>query len=257
VLDSALRELERVRELAPASERPKIDAHEETIRQMERTIADQMAGMGPGAMVCTVPPAPPMLPRSGEPPTREQYAEVTLAHAAVLRAAFACDLIRVATLQMATATHDPAADALGADFFAGPPPAETSEDHATYENASELAGFYLGIAAQIVSSFRGQVDALDPLGEKLLASTLIPLVTEVSDCGHALDRLPALVFGGRALGLAGGRFENFESNPRPMNDFWMTLAQPLLGADPLASLAGEAFVKGGVAPIPGLWTPPA
>ena len=41
-----------------------------------------------------------------------------------------------------------------------------------------------------------------------------------------------------------------------MNDFWMTLAQPLLGADPLAALAGETFVKGGVAPIPGLWNPP-
>ena len=67
------------------------------------------------------------------------------------------------------------------------------------------------------------MDALEPLGQKLLARTLVPLVTEVSDCGRALDRLPAFVFGGRALGLDSGRFE--------------TLAQPLLGADPLEALA--------------------
>jgi hypothetical protein len=258
VLDSALRELARVRELAPASERPKLDAHEETIRRMEAAIAGQMGGMGPGAMLCTVPPVPPVPGPEKESPTHEQYAQTTLAHADVLRAAFACDLIRVATLQFAAATHDPAADALGPDFFAGPPPAATSEGRAAYESASDLARFYFDLAAQIVARFKEQIDAFEPLGDKLLARTLIPLVTEVSDCGHSLDRLPAFVFGGSRLGMQGGRFESFESNPQPMNDFWLTLAQPLLGtSEPLAALAAETFVKDGARPIPGLWSPPA
>jgi hypothetical protein len=60
VLDSALRELDRVHDLAPSSEWPKLDAHAEAIRKLELELEDQLAD--PAAPNCELPASPdPML----------------------------------------------------------------------------------------------------------------------------------------------------------------------------------------------------
>src|SRR5262245_7088708 len=111
--------------------------------------------------------------------------------------------------------------------------------------------------AAVLTTFKNQTDPLDLGGGSLLDRTLIPFVTEVPHCGHGLEPFPAFVFGGRALGMQSGQFRSLEASPRPHNDLWVTVAQALLGADPLSALSAEAFVKDGVAPIPGLWVRPA
>jgi hypothetical protein len=258
VLDSALRELARVRELAPASERPRLDAHEETIRKMEADLAARIMGTGGGA--CALPPAPPARPRDDTgvppPPSRDELAGTMLMHAGILRAAFTCDIIRVAALGFAFASHDTADDVIAdRNFWSGAPPAESSPEYVAYESAADLSAWYNSVMAQIVTQFRDQVDGLDARAT-LLERTLIPYVTEVPDCGHAPNRMPALVFGGSALGMQGAQFQNFESSARPFNDFWITVAQALFEGSPLEALAPESFVKDGVAPIAGLWARP-
>jgi hypothetical protein len=66
--------------------------------------------------------------------------------------------------------------------------------------------------------------------------------------------MPAMIFGGKALGMQGGQFQNFLGQERPHNDLWLSIAQAYLKtADPLSGLADETFRREGAAPIPGLW----
>jgi hypothetical protein len=65
-----------------------------------------------------------------------------------------------------------------------------------------------------------------------------------------------MIFGGRALGMQGGQFQDFESNMRPWNDYWLSIAQAYFKTtDPLSVLTDEVFYKNGISPIPGLWSP--
>ena len=72
--------------------------------------------------------------------------------------------------------------------------------------------------------------------------------------------LPTLLFGGRALGMQGGQYLNFEKGLRPHNDVWLSVAQAYMpdAPDVLAALAGETFAKNTTAqkPIAGLWQRP-
>ena len=100
----------------------------------------------------------------------------------------------------------------------------------------------------------------DAFGSSLLDYTVIPYITEVSDTTHAWSPMPALIFGGKALGMQGGQYVEvgggFGNRPS-INAMWMSIAQAYMGADPLSKLQGEKFSKAGAEPIPGLWKAPA
>ena len=87
---------------------------------------------------------------------------------------------------------------------------------------------------------------------------IIPFVTEVAESAHTRGPKPAMIFGGKALGMQGGQFQNFSST-RPQQDLFVTIAQAYFGnTTPLTTnLSAEKFVKTGVSVIPGLWTKPA
>jgi hypothetical protein len=94
-------------------------------------------------------------------------------------------------------------------------------------------------------------------GSSMLDHTIMPFVTEVAESNHfPRNPLPAMIFGGRALGMQGGQFQDFESNMRPWNDYWLSIAQAYFKTtDPLSVLTDEVFYKNGISPIPGLWSP--
>lgn len=280
VLDYALLELARLRTLAPSAEREKLDIHAEAIRKLELQLQAQING---GVMNdCTLPPLPdatlvaktadagPML--TGEVPQEDatHVAAVGMAHAAVIRAAFQCDLIRVATLQWCPGTNSVAIagvnpDNLGAayqigsvhynsaspGYYSGPPPVANPW---VYDTMSNIFTWFSRLTAEVVAELKA---AKDIFGGSLLDSTIVPYITETADPTDSRSPLPAVILGGRALGMQGGKFFSF-SPSRSHNDVWMTIAQALLKTnDPLAVLAAEKFVKTGVGPIPGLWVPPA
>ena len=118
VLDYSLRELDRLKTLGPASERDKIDGHAAAVRKLEAQLSDQIAGGG-ATGACAAPPMPDaaLTGKNGDS-LRGDYDDPTVntsdettheavgkAHAAILRAAFACDLIRVATFQWSPGTN--------------------------------------------------------------------------------------------------------------------------------------------------------
>jgi hypothetical protein len=281
VLDYSLRELQRLKALGPASERDKIDGHAEAIRKLEAQLSDQIAG-GNGRE-CVLPPVPDvtLTGRDGESLRADYDAlqsnssdeatheAVGKAHAAVLRTAFACDLIRVATFQWSPGTnhvsfrgldpsspdtiwmHHPLSHQVAESaFFNGPRPAEKAYIWDAMVNANR---WYFQKTADIIDEFRRQIDPLDPTGGSLLDGTVIPLITEVAEASHTREGHAALVFGGRRLGMQGGQYQSVSGIH---NQLWVSVAQAFLGVHAMDLLSSEVFVKSGAAPIPGVWIAP-
>ncbi len=95
--------------------------------------------------------------------------------------------------------------------------------------------------------------------DRVLDHTVVPYLTEVGDPSHSRGPKASLIFGGKALGMKGGQFLNFDGNVRPQVDVWLTVAQALLQNDnPLGVLpTTEKFNRTGAGPIKGLWAKPA
>ena len=112
--------------------------------------------------------------------------------------------------------------------------------------------------AEILTTFKQTTDVL---GGNLLDNTIIPYITEVAETNHSKSQLPAVIFGGRALGMKGGQFQSVS---RPHNDLWLTIAQAYFKTtNPIASLpltnpdgTANTFVRTNTSPIAGLWGPP-
>jgi hypothetical protein len=285
VLDYSLRELARLKALGPASERDKIDSHAAAVRKLEAQLSDLVERVGTGAGAhCFVPPRPPasLAGPSADPLvgdyTRPEantsdesvHEAVGKAHAAVIRAAFACDLVRVATFQWSPGTnhvsfkgvdpsdpekiwvHHPLSHrVMDASFFNGPRPAS---DTYVWDAMVNVNRWYFQKTAEIVREFLVEVDPLDPAGGSLLDRTVIPLITEVAEAAHTREGHAALVLGGNALGLQGGQYRSVSGIH---NQLWVTVAQAFLGGDAVSKLAGEVYVKHGATPIPGLWAAPS
>jgi hypothetical protein len=288
VLDFSLRELATLKTLAPGSEADKIDAHAAAVRDIETQLQGQIDAGGVGGAACTVPMAPdPSL--KGQTGSKFNYGneatstsdedvheKIGKAHAAVLLAAFQCDIIRCATFQWSPGTnhvsfkgqypanptgsymHHPMSHRIGDQgFFNGPPLTGTSADASLYQFLVNINTWYNQKMADIITTFK---DAKDAMGNSILDYTVIPYVTEVGDPSHARSPKASMIFGGKALGLKGGQFLNFEGNKRKQVDLYLTCAQALMQtSDPLAMMpaAEEKFDRSGASPIAGLWEKPA
>jgi hypothetical protein len=113
--------------------------------------------------------------------------------------------------------------------------------------------WYFQKTADIINDFRAQVDPQDPAGGSLLEHMVIPMITEVAEASHTREGHAAIIFGGRKLGMQGGQYRSVAGIH---NQLWVTVAQAFLGADAVSRLAGQAYVKTGANPIPGLWVAP-
>jgi hypothetical protein len=290
VLDYALSELDQVYALAPASERSKIEAHADAIRKIEMQISDQITNP-PQTGSCTLPLEPDgslagqtadsLFADYRDPTTdiddSDTHRAIGKAHWGIIKAAFQCDLIRVATFQWSPGTnhvsfrgldpnspntiymHHPLSHKVtDPSYFNGERP---SSNAYVWDAMVSANIWYNTETAALLKEFK---EATDSFGGNLLEHTIIPHVTEVAEAGHTRGPLPALIFGGKALGMQGGQFQNFGTQggqQKNHNAVWVSIAQAYLKSDdPLSNespLAQDNFVKSGADPIPGLWTPPA
>jgi hypothetical protein len=288
VLDFAMRELARIKTLAPGDQAPKIDIHTDSIRKMELQITDQInamadagAGGGTGGGVICVKPGSPDPALSGKTGSKNDYAnpvttiaddaiheQIGKVHAAIIRAAFQCDIIRVATFQWSPGTnhvsfaglhmdgkthmHHPESHKIQqAGFWNGPPPTDATQ-LGSFDFCASVNTWYNQKTADIITDFKSSTDSF---GGNLLDYTVIPYITEVSEANHSRSPKPALIFGGKKLGMQGGQFQQF-STVRPHNDFWMTIAQAYFGMVPAFATIAPTFDTSGVSVIPGLWVKP-
>jgi hypothetical protein len=263
VLDFSLRELARLRTLAPSTSRDVLDAHETAIRNLEAEL-DGMVD----PTTCMIPEPPSTSLEGGvddggnhddygDPSAssadHELHKQVAEAHLAVIRAAFACDLTRVVSFQYSPGTNHVAFQGFWPDNpnaiymhhpvshrISGPDIDATSNRRPEVEFLVEIEVWYNQLTAAFLSSLKTGAMATDVFGNTLLDHTLVPYVTEVARATHEWDPVPAVLFGGRSLGVAGGQFLRFDG--RPHNDMWLTIAQALgVGVD---ALAGEKILTG-------------
>lgn len=286
VLDYSLRELERLKTLGPASERDKLDAHGQAVRKLEAQLSEQIEGGGLTGE-CTLPEEPdgsltgetgdrlggdygnPQANSSDE----DMHERVGKAHADVLRAAFACDLIRVATFQWSPGTnhvsfrgldpsspntiwmHHPLSHREGSKaFYDGARP--TGANAYIWDAMVNANRWYFQKTADVIMTFLNQVDPLDPMGGSLLENMVIPMVTEVADASHSRSGHGAVIFGGSRLGMVGGQYLNVNGIH---NQLWTTVAQAYLGTDARDILDADpenTYVKDGANPISALWRAP-
>jgi Protein of unknown function (DUF1552) len=279
ILDSSLRELTRLRTLAPASQRDKIDLHAEAIRKLEQQIA--ATPVPPAA--CELPSAPDaeLFGKSGNVTSLWQKVyesdqgwleQVGKTHLALIRAAFQCDLIRVATFMWCPANNSIAFEGmyspdptgayphsptlmrkLSTAFWSGAPPAG-EEDAGVYDFGCNVHTWFNQKTAEALVDFKNSQDAF---GGSLLDHTVVPFITEQSEPADSRSPMPALIIGGRKLGMQGGQFVNLDPAVHH-NSMWLTVAQAFFpDEDPTEVLADEAFMApADAAPIEGLWERP-
>jgi hypothetical protein len=284
VLDYMNSDLARMRRLIPASETSKLDMFATSIQQLEASL------MG---STCTKPDQPPSFVMSGtgasgssapasgmsalsgvdyyDPSDPNNHPHQTLGRLQLemIRVAFVCDLVRVATFMWSAGTNWVVYPATfqGASFSstAQPhhPPSHTTAV-ATLQWLAQIDQFY----ATQNSQFIQQLDATKDIdGSSLLDNTVVAYVTEVGRAyDHDWRNVPFLVFGGKNTGIQGGTYLKVSDGKlaavegtyggtgpnRPTNDVWLALA-PIFGVN-LPSL-GDMSKGQYQGPLPGLVGP--
>jgi hypothetical protein len=293
VLDHSLRELGRLNTLAPAAERVKIDAHMQIIRQMEAELTAQINNPPTtgGGMAPPMPDASlkgqtaDRLSDYGNPISSKADGGMTLdgasnsyglhhrvgqAHMSILRAAFACDLIRVGTFQWSPGTnhvafsgldpnsstiymHHPLSHRQGASsFFTGPRP---GTDAYIWDAMVSAQYWYFARSAELINSFRTTLDPLATDGSNLLERMVIPMVTEVGDASHTRSGHSALIVGGQKLGMIAGGFRQVSGSH---NQIWASVAQAYVGASGVSGLMTNTYPNADnrASALSGLWAAP-
>jgi hypothetical protein len=252
VLDHNLRELARLRTLAPASEKSHLDAHEAAIRDLEA----QLDAAPSDAVTCglSMPPQKTNAKNNltnpdGQPndalnassgADNDLHALIGSLHFAVMTAALRCDLTRVITFQWSPGTnhvsfgkfwpsdatkvlqHHPTSHTLGDnDIFQTDPTKRI--DAAVY--LMNVDRFYSQNTAAFITALATTTDVY---GAKLLDQTIVPYVSEVSRATHAFNPMPILLFGGTGTGFKGGQVISFPDNAkRSTTDLWLSIAAAL------------------------------
>ena len=267
VLDFALRELAQLSTLAPASERSKIDIHAQAIRDIETQISMQLQGTGGPAMGCTAPAMPPAVSGGasdkgnhndyGNPVATVAddtlHAQIGGLHMGILKAAFTCDIIRVATFQWSPGTNHVA--------FKGQFPGEANTiyqhhplshrigtvRHAGHRHRAPSRGRVLDQRSDLVQHPDG--DRSSPAGRRRptswggICSTTRssrssprspPPATSTPTCRRCCSAVRR---------SAGSRDSTWALNNRPLNDLWLTIAQSFGLTTGAAPFSNELLVK--------------
>ena len=283
VLDFMRADLSRLEKLVPASEKPKLLAHADSIRQLEISIR---ASVTASPRSCAPPAMPPNFPQTGtgygqsrltgvdyydpNDATNHPHQALGRLHLAIIKTAFQCDLLRVATFSWASATswvYFPTTFDGATLPSSGPanphnPPLSVNPlaNPAIQGWAAAIDRFYSRETSLAIQEFAATPD-LD--GKTLLDNTVIPYISEQGRrWDHSLTNVPLLVFGGDNTRLKGGTFLKvndghlpMQTGPatvggtgnRPFNDFWLAL-MPIFGVT-LTALGTPAQYTGA---LPGL-----
>jgi hypothetical protein len=257
VLDFGLSDLAKLRTLGPSSERERFDAHEEAIRELERTLDAAPMTAGNCGLMMSPPEIKPFVDsagnrigngnysttdaKMGEQGTHEMIGKL---HFEVIKAAFTCDLTRVVTFQWSPGTNHVA--------FAGfyPPDMTAVKMHhpLSHEfNNPNAPEFLTRIDTWYSERTSGFLQALmntkGPDGLSLMENTLVPYVTEVARADHSFNDAPFVIFGGPGTRLKqGGVLKKFNPKRGP-NDMWLACAQ-MLDMPSLTTLGDSNMYKG-------------
>jgi hypothetical protein len=238
VLDFARGDLRRLRGRLGSDGRARLDRHLAAITEVEQ-IVRKVVGYDTG-------PLHAELMRTDAQQRDVQHGQIGRAHLDIVRAAFQCDLTRVAAFQWGSMEANfsriiPGLTDIGyhtLSHYTGAPvyDAELTTIHRWYNE----------LLAEFLRTLR---DTPDSDGRSLLDNTLVVSWSEIRRGSHTFDNLPIQLFGGAGGRLAGGRLMRYAN--QPTNDLWLTIAQAL-GQD--MTVFGDPERCTG--PLAGLFAPP-
>jgi hypothetical protein len=195
VLDFVANEYAAVLPRLGVEDRSRLDMHRSLVRDLEMRVGTL------SSLSCAAP---------SEPQARGNQIEVAKAFADLTAAAFACDLTRVATIQIQQLEN--------AEF--GAPPGDVHQDFAhqtdSDPNAAEQMAKY---NIKHAETFAYLLDALDRYSDgsgTLLDSTAVVWLSELATGPHDLDKIPIVMAGSCGGAFRTGRYISHAQNlPNP------------------------------------------
>jgi Protein of unknown function (DUF1552) len=283
VLDFMRSDLARMQTLIPSSEKDRLLAHGAAIQNLESTLR---ATYGGAMSSCAKPPMPAnyAATASGQSQTStvftklsgvDYYVNGSNAHPhldlgqnqlRLIKAAFACDLVRVATFMWSAGTNWVVFPGTfqGATIKGNlqstphhpPSHSDPSGDPMTRDWLNQINTFYSQATATVLQELATQPD-ID--GNMLIDNTVIVYVTEVARAfDHNQQNMPLIIFGGKNTRVKGGTFLKVTGGPlsaqtggsgnRPFNDVWLALL-PIFGINGVTSLGSANQSTGPLAGI--------
>ena len=209
VLDFVREELTAVRSRVGADDRLKLDAHLESVQDIERRLVPSMGGAGGGA--CSVPANPGVGARLNvtDPANMPAVGRLQMDIAA---AALACDLTRMVTLQWTHAESNQTFPCLGISDFHHVMSHAGDSDAAAQENLTQINVWY----AEQFAYFLGKLDGYAEGAATLLDNTVVVWCSEVGKGNnHAHRDLPFLMAGGCGGRFRTGRFVDHKRTAPP------------------------------------------
>jgi len=275
-------DLARLQTLVPAGEKDRITAHTDAINQLEASL-QQMYGSMTQTPVCTKPTAPPSFANTStgtqgggtvysstpgvdyyvpNQPTSHPHIDLGQTQLRLIKAAFQCDLTRVATFMWSAGTNWVVFPGTfqGATIAGNPqstphhPPSHAG-DAATNAWLNQIDQLYSTVTSAVLQEYATTPD-ID--GNMLIDNTVIVYFTEVARASdHNQQNMPLLIFGGKNTKVKGGTYlkvtggslgaQTGGSGNRPFNDVWLALA-PVFGVT-MNSLGAASQYTG---PLPGI-----
>ena len=208
VLQMPRRELEEMRSRLGTVEQAKLDAHTNAVVELERRLGKLASGQ---IASCAEKPAPPKHYKLDAPDllvTDERgIPELTSAMIDLITASFACDVTRVATLQLGYAGAKWLFDweKIGRDAHQD----LAHQDHKDEGNDPEITKLLVRVHrwyASQVASLAKKLDAIPEGDATMLDNTLIVWTSDLGRGDHDLNNVPVVLLGGASGAVRPGRF---------------------------------------------------
>lgn len=234
-LDHALRDIASVRTTLAASDRQRLDAYQEGLRDVERRLM-------------TVPPPttrnclPPTLGSQIDVRAEQNYEQIGQLHMDLIVRALQCGVTRVATLQYGNSNDQCAYSFLGVNNLGHDLARNNNDCDPSGAKKTTVYRWYAKQAAVLMD----KLEAIPEGSGTMLDNTLILWASEFGDSYyHAADKLTWLLLGNAAGQLRSGRI--LDAKDRSINDLHTSLCNAFGSADP--SFGNPAYCAG---PLPDL-----
>jgi Protein of unknown function (DUF1552) len=221
VLDYLAKDMSRLYAQAPAAQRPKLDAHLAAIRSLEMDLAQ--GGAAPGQSCSSKPTLTPLPDPTGDLSADEaQHEMVSRQQLQIIKAAFLCDVTRVATFSFAHGNSFIRFQKILKDF-----PNDSAGHHDISHEGSAVAisaqaaadKYYSERMAELLNDMKATPEGTGTM----LDNTLVVYFSEVSiGADHNHQNMPVLMFGAKSLGL--NRSSHLKYGGRYMSDVWAATA---------------------------------
>jgi len=227
ILDLVGEELGSVRSRVGTADRMKLDAHLQSVQDIEQRLATPTTGGSTPTTGCTVPSvgARTDLSSADSMPTLGKL------QMDIAAAALACDTTRIVTLQWTHAESNQSFPWLGISDFHHVISHAGDTDAAAQEKLTKINVWY----AEQLAYLLGKLDSYQEGERTLLDNTVVLWCNEVGKGNnHAHRDLPFLLAGSCGGQLRTGRFVDYQANGaagHPHNNLLVSLARAMGGSD--------------------------